>query len=77
MRFRLSDAVQTDGTKGFWHPDEGMRYELEFRQQKHREAHEYFRTALALARNPMERHFLKQRLGRCEEYMSNPSRLDN
>jgi RNA polymerase sigma-70 factor (ECF subfamily) len=51
--------------------------ELEFRQQKHREAHEYFRTALALARNPMERHFLKQRLGRCEGYMSNPPRLDN
>jgi RNA polymerase sigma factor (sigma-70 family) len=49
--------------------------ELKFRQQKHREAHEYFRTALALARNPMERHFLKQRLGRCEGYMSNSPRL--
>jgi predicted RNA polymerase sigma factor len=50
--------------------------ELEFRQQKHREAHEYFRTALTLARNPMECHFLRQRLSRCEEYMSNQSRLD-
>jgi RNA polymerase sigma-70 factor (ECF subfamily) len=40
--------------------------EFEFRSGKHAIAREHFRTALALARNPMERHFLEQRTGACE-----------
>jgi hypothetical protein len=32
----------------------------------HAIAREHFRTALALARNPMERHFLERRAGACE-----------
>jgi RNA polymerase sigma factor (sigma-70 family) len=40
--------------------------ELELRQGKHEIAREHFRTALALARNPMERRFLEQRVNACE-----------
>ena len=40
--------------------------ELEFRRGRHEAASEHFRTALALARNPMERRFLEQRVGACE-----------
>jgi RNA polymerase sigma-70 factor (ECF subfamily) len=40
--------------------------EFEFRSGKHAIAREHFRTALALARNPMERHFLEPRTGACE-----------
>jgi predicted RNA polymerase sigma factor len=40
--------------------------EFEFRAGKPAIAREHFRTALALARNPMERRFLEQRTGACE-----------
>jgi RNA polymerase sigma factor (sigma-70 family) len=40
--------------------------ELEFRLGRHEEAGKHFRSALALARNPMERRFLNHRVGACE-----------
>jgi RNA polymerase sigma factor (sigma-70 family) len=40
--------------------------ELELRQGRHETAREHFRAALALARNPMERRFLDQRVSACE-----------
>jgi RNA polymerase sigma factor (sigma-70 family) len=40
--------------------------ELEFRRGRHKTAREHFRSALALARNPMERRFLNQRVSACE-----------
>jgi RNA polymerase sigma-70 factor (ECF subfamily) len=39
--------------------------EFEFRRGRHEAAREHFRAALALARNPMERRFLDQRLRAC------------
>ena len=36
--------------------------ELELRAGRREVAREHFQAALALARNPMERHFLEQRL---------------
>lgn len=39
--------------------------EFEFRSGKPENAREYFVTALALARNPMERRFLEQRIAAC------------
>src|SRR5258708_29840233 len=41
--------------------------ELELRRGRHRVAGGHFRAALALARNPMERRFLEQRVNDCEE----------
>jgi RNA polymerase sigma factor (sigma-70 family) len=40
--------------------------ELEFRRGQHETARDHFRAALALARNPMERRFLDQRVSACE-----------
>jgi RNA polymerase sigma factor (sigma-70 family) len=40
--------------------------DLELRSGRHQVAREHFRAALALARNPMERRFLEQRLSACE-----------
>jgi RNA polymerase sigma-70 factor (ECF subfamily) len=40
--------------------------ELELRLGQHRTARTHFLTALALARNPMERQFLERRIGACE-----------
>ena len=40
--------------------------ELELRRGRYNAARKHFRAALALARNPMERRFLKQRAGACE-----------
>jgi RNA polymerase sigma-70 factor (ECF subfamily) len=40
--------------------------ELELRRGRHEIARKHFRAALALARNPMERRFLDQRVGACE-----------
>jgi RNA polymerase sigma factor (sigma-70 family) len=40
--------------------------ELELRSGRREIAREQFRAALALARNPMERRFLEQRLGACQ-----------
>ena len=40
--------------------------ELHLHCGRHATAHEHFRTALALARNPMERRFLDERLRSCE-----------
>jgi len=40
--------------------------ELEFRRGKHKTAHKHFAEALALARNPMERRFLDQRVRACD-----------
>lgn len=40
--------------------------DLEFRRGRHETAREHFRAALALARNPMERRFLDQRVSACE-----------
>ena len=39
--------------------------ELELRRGRHRTARKHFRAALALARNPMERRFLDQRVTAC------------
>jgi len=40
--------------------------ELELRRGRHEIAREHFREAIACARNPMERNFLKQRVVACE-----------
>jgi len=40
--------------------------ELELRRERYEVAGKHFRTALALARNPMERSFLDRRIGACE-----------
>ena len=40
--------------------------EFELRSGRHDTARKHFRAALALARNPMERRFLDQRVGACE-----------
>jgi len=40
------------------------KFELE--SAKYEDAREHFMAALALARNPMERHFLEQRISACE-----------
>jgi RNA polymerase sigma factor (sigma-70 family) len=40
--------------------------EFEFRRGRHQAAREHFRAALALARNPMERRYLDQRVKACE-----------
>jgi RNA polymerase sigma factor (sigma-70 family) len=40
--------------------------ELEFRRGRRETARTHFRAALALARNPMERRFLEQRVAACE-----------
>ena len=40
--------------------------EFELRSGKSEKAREHFQAALILARNPMERRFLKQRIGACE-----------
>ena len=42
------------------------RGELELRRGQPEAARRHFRDALSLARNPMERHFLRQRLAACE-----------
>jgi predicted RNA polymerase sigma factor len=44
--------------------------EFEFRSGRHETAREHFRAALALARNPMERQFLHQRVSSCEQSTS-------
>ena len=41
--------------------------ELELRRGSRETAREHFRAALALARNPMERRFLEQRVGACDQ----------
>ncbi len=41
--------------------------ELEFRRGKYKVARKHFQVALALARNPMERRFLDQRVKACED----------
>jgi RNA polymerase sigma-70 factor (ECF subfamily) len=47
----------------FYHAALGQ---FEFLSGRHETAREHFRTALALARNPMERQFFEQRIGACE-----------
>jgi RNA polymerase sigma factor (sigma-70 family) len=42
--------------------------EFELRRGKQEAAREHFHAALALARNPMERQFLDQRIAACEHY---------
>ena len=49
--------------------------ELELRRGKCEVAREHFGAALLLARNSMERRFLRQRVGACEEGASDPSAL--
>ncbi len=51
------------GLYPFYHAALG---EFEFRSGRHEIADDHFRTALALARNPMERQFFEQRIGACE-----------
>jgi RNA polymerase sigma-70 factor (ECF subfamily) len=46
--------------------------ELELSSGRKEIAREYFRTALVLARNPMERRFLEQRITVCE-YVAVPT----
>jgi predicted RNA polymerase sigma factor len=50
-------------TYPFYHAALG---EFEFRSGRSEIAREHFRTALATARNPMERQFLDRRIGACE-----------
>ncbi len=50
-------------TYPFYHAALG---EFEFRSGRHETARKHFRQAVALARNPMERQFLEQRVGVCE-----------
>jgi RNA polymerase sigma-70 factor (ECF subfamily) len=47
----------------FYHAALGQ---FEFRSGRHETARKHFRAALALARNPMERRFLDQRVSACE-----------
>lgn len=46
--------------------------ELELRGARHEIAREHFRAALRVARNPMERRFLEQRMTACEGGLSRP-----
>jgi RNA polymerase sigma-70 factor (ECF subfamily) len=46
--------------------------ELELRGARHEIAREHFRAALGVARNPMERQFLEQRMAACEGGFSQP-----
>jgi RNA polymerase sigma factor (sigma-70 family) len=46
--------------------------ELELRSGRHEPAREHFRAALALARSPMERRFLDQRIRACETGNTQP-----
>jgi RNA polymerase sigma-70 factor (ECF subfamily) len=48
--------------------------ELELRRGRHKVAREHFRAAIALARNPMERRFLEQRLAASESGASQHQR---
>ena len=48
--------------------------ELELRRGRWQVAKEHFRAAVALARNPMERRFLEQRVDACERDRFLPSR---
>ena len=48
--------------------------ELELRSGRWQVAHEHFRAAVALARNPTERRFLEQRVDACESNRFLPSR---
>ena len=47
--------------------------ELELRRGRREAAREHFRAAQALARNPMERRFLEQRLNACAPPSRRPS----
>ena len=49
------------------------RFELQ--SGKHENARQHFRSALALARNPMERHFLEQRVVACSPLLDNLRRV--
>ena len=51
-------------TYPFYHAALG---EFEFHSGRYEIAREHFRAALALARNPMERQFLEQRMGASEQ----------
>ena len=51
-------------TYPFYHAALG---EFEFHSGRYEIAREHFRAALALARNPMERQFLEQRIGASEQ----------
>jgi predicted RNA polymerase sigma factor len=46
--------------------------ELELRRGRHEIARKHFRAAVALARSPMERRFLKQRVAACESGAPQP-----
>jgi RNA polymerase sigma-70 factor (ECF subfamily) len=48
--------------------------ELELRSGRHARAREHFQAALALARNPMERRFLEQRVSACGGLGNGPTR---
>jgi len=52
-------------TYPFYHAALG---EFEYRSGRSQIAREHFRQALALARNPMERRFLEDRVARCEDH---------
>ena len=54
-------------TYPFYHAALG---EFELRKGRHEAAQEHFRTAMALARNPMERQFLTRRMDACERLAS-------
>jgi RNA polymerase sigma-70 factor (ECF subfamily) len=50
--------------------------EFELRSRKHKTAREHFQAALAVARNPMERRFLQQKVDACDETGSHPAAAD-
>jgi len=60
-------------TYPFYHAALG---DMELRSGRIEKAREHFRQALALARNPMERQFLEQRVGACERAAARPSAVD-
>jgi RNA polymerase sigma factor (sigma-70 family) len=62
----ISDSDRL-ATYPFYHAALG---EFELRKGRHEAAQKHFRTAMALARNPMERQFLTRRLDACERLAS-------
>jgi RNA polymerase sigma factor (sigma-70 family) len=62
----ISDSDRL-ATYPFYHAALG---EFELRKGRHEAAQGHFRTAMALARNPMERQFLTRRLDACERLAS-------
>jgi len=61
--YAISDSKKLGAYPFYW----AALGELELRRGRHEDARNHFRTALALARNPMEQRFLGQRVDACEQ----------